>query len=724
MQQSLATAANPQRIIRFLKSHRSWIMALWVGGVSLVALLPAFSLFKFVFAVEQSSLSLRLLLRGAELQSPEETKIVMVGVDDASLVPVVSEEDYDKNPDIDFLLGPWPWDRAIHGIIAEKLIQEGAQIVGFDFVLYPPNPGDQDFREIIERYPGQIVVGYDYAISENDNKETFVIERLPNEALLPDDISQLLGFVNVFEDEDGSVRRAKLGTNLRWENLPFTDDPEGRKTLKKLAERLPLELSLSARMAANLDDKYLENIDLLSTQNYINYAHSTEYFFKVSYIDLLLEDRFEQIRHNFEDAIVLIGPWSDRFKDVKVTPWGNMFGVETHAHALRSILTQSFYRESSKTVQTALILGFAALLLLGNLRLKNALSKGAWIFGLSVSYLLLAQFLFEYQRLILPFVPILWISIQGGFFLIIFDFVIDQFERKQLRGYLNRYVSPEVARILVEDRDGFDQLLKGTSRPIAALFSDIRGFTAISEQYSPVGLVNHLNEYFQSMVDSILNRRGSLNKYIGDAIFAVWGDVYSAGPEKDCEGAVGAALDMVQRLKTLNAEWAQRDNRIPLEIGIGISHGEGFVGNMGHPNRMEVAVMGDVVNLGSRLEGATKQYGCEIIVGEAVRELTRDKFVYQELDIIQVKGKTQGVRIFRPLSTQDIEAPSWLKEWTEALGLYRSKAFEKALEKFEKLSKDYLEIQISSSIYSARCRELILSPPPDNWNYVFKMTTK
>ena len=482
--------------------------------------------------------------------------------------------------------------------------------------------------------------------------------------------------------------------------------------LTTLANKASPEFSLGARSAYLVDPEFAANPPHYSFFPLINYGGESDFFKAVSYIDVILEDRFESRKHFFKDAVVIAGPFDEYFKDVLNTPLGDMFGVETHAHVLRSILTDSFYHPPSEKNIRLIIIAFSVVLIFGILRFKGAWLKGLWLFGLTIPYLIASQYIFDTERLVLPIMPIIWVAVFGGFVMLIFDFVIDQFERQQLRGYLNRYVSPDVARILVEDRDGFDQLLKGASRPIAILFSDIRGFTTLSEQYTPEGLVEHLNEYFQSMVDSILNRRGSLNKYIGDAILAVWGDIYSAGPAQDCHSAVSSAMEMVERLESLNEDWSKRENRLPLSIGIGISHGEGFVGNMGHPNRMEVAVMGDVVNLGSRLEGATKQYGCPILVNEEVYLNTQNDFHYQELDVIQVKGKTEGVRIYRPITPISQEKPEWLTIWTSALSTYRSREFDKAHEKFTQISKDYLELQTLCLLYQERCKDLSASPSP------------
>lgn len=707
------------------KALKRWRTAIFCGVVALltaIALLPHFASFKFFYAVEQSALSLRLLLRGVESPSEDAANVVIVAIDDRSLYPEISEADLAQNPQL-ALLQSWPWNRAIYAYLAERLYAAGASVVAFDFVFPTPNDGDLDFYEMIEANLGSVVLGYDYVFSENELGETLVKERLPYDDLLPLEEVDLLGFVNIERNDDGVLRQAKLSTNIYAENQRFIDDSLKFKRIEMLGQRSPKYLSLGAQAAVLKDPTVAARIPELFDWPLINYG-GLSYFRTISAIDLILDDRYAAQKGAFKDAVVFVGPYSDRFKDVVPTPLGDMFGVETHAHVARSLLNNSFYFPLPVGWVRIVLLGLALTMLIGNLRMNSALKKGGWSIALLLGYLVMSQFLFVSARLVLPVVAPIFVLGVGGAVLLLFDFAISQYERVRLKGYLSRYVSPEVANLLTEDSSHLETLLQGANRPIAVMFSDIRGFTTLSEQYSPQALVEHLNEYFERMVDCIHRYNGSLNKYIGDAILAFWGGIYTAGAQQDCLACLKTALEMQRQMDNLNVAWSQQAGRMPLQIGIGISFGEGFVGNLGHSQRMEFAVMGDVVNLGSRLEGATKQYGCGILVSESVYLHCRDAFHFQEMDIIQVKGKTQGVRVYAPLNAASEAAPSWLGDWQGALQCYRDREFVTARARFEALAAAHQSQVTVARLYAQRCIELEQSPPPADWDFVYIMQTK
>src|ERR1700685_2804810 len=174
-------------------------------------------------------------------------------------------------------------------------------------------------------------------------------------------------------------------------------------------------------------------------------------------------------------------------------------------------------------------------------------------------------------------------------------------------------------------------------------------------------LVAQLNEYFLEMVGMVLKEGGTLQKFIGDAIMAAWGDTHSESLEIDAQRAVSAALQMRGALVKLNERWKNEKDRPKLSIGIGVNHGDVIVGNIGHPQRMEFTVLGDGVNLAARLESATKQFHADILIGETVEKLTRDHFVYRTVDLMTVKGKTKPVEVFALLSERSVPPPAWLE---------------------------------------------------------------
>ena len=278
--------------------------------------------------------------------------------------------------------------------------------------------------------------------------------------------------------------------------------------------------------------------------------------------------------------------------------------------------------------------------------------------------------------------------------------------------------------MILQDQRPLMESFQGKRQSVTVLFSDIRGFTTMTEGAQAQELVSQLNEYFHAMVEIILKEGGTLQKFIGDAIMAVWGDTHSLGPEEDARRAVRSALAMRRKLQDLNRTWEGRSDRRHLAIGIGINHGEVVVGNIGHPQRMEFTVLGDAVNLASRLEGASKPYQLDLLVGESVVALTRPDFVYRAVDLLVVKGKTKPIEVYTALGETPDAAPIWLEIYHRAIDYYRQGQFAQAIASFEQAqSKLGVEDRLCD-LYLQRCRDYAVSPPPQNWAGVYTLKEK
>ena len=265
---------------------------------------------------------------------------------------------------------------------------------------------------------------------------------------------------------------------------------------------------------------------------------------------------------------------------------------------------------------------------------------------------------------------------------------------------------------------------QGAVRCIVILFSDIRGYTSISEQLTAQQMVKQLNEYFQEMVNIVVQNRGRLDKFIGDAVMADWGSFVTGGTRTDCERVVRSALEMRVALERLNTRWVTEGSR-PLAIGIGINLGDVIVGNLGSEVKMEVSIIGDAVNLASRLESLTKEYHLDLLLGETVAAQVRDLCVLRSVDLVQVKGKTQPVAVFT-IPTESGEGkvvPGWLPLYEEGIQLYRRREFQKAADVFARARllcpEDYL-----MQLYGERCEQLVAQPPGPEWSGVYQMTKK
>lgn len=704
------------------KRWRKLWQAVWILLLLAVVASSPFQRFKFVDSVENASLSLRFALRGVVETGPQDPRIVLVTVDDYTFSGHFAESDLEKDPWLKYFSGSWPLNRAVHGELLRRLLNAGARTVAFDFLFPGEGPGDDEFYEAIEEAGDRVTLAFAFVPVMSAGSVLQVRESLPYDDLLPEeDEDRILGFVNVLPDDDGVVRDTVLSSDASLWVLPFADDGAQRERLRRLSARMDSRLSLPARAAIQFDPLAAANIpEQRGLRIPINYAGPSGWFPTVRFIDLFLEDRRKAVEPLLKDALVMVVPWSGFFKDDHVTPFGNVFGGEIHAHVARNILLGNFLTRPALPMHLLWLAFFAVAVIGGVCWPRAAWLKVGSLLLLPVVCLALAHLAFLLGGWILPVVSAMVIILLGGGTALVFDFFIEQAEKKKLRSYFNRYVSREVAQVLLERGDGFAALNRGENRPVALLFSDIRGFTGMSEGRAPDELTGQLNEYFEAMVGAVFARRGSLNKYIGDAIFAVWGDLLSDGAGGDADNALRAALGMRQALSALNDSWAGRADRPPLRIGIGLHSGEAFVGNLGHPDRLEVAVMGEAVNLASRIEGATKDYGVDILVSGAFRELLPGKN-FALVDRVKLSGVSAGVDLYFPVASGDAQAGAWADGWNRAMSLYRARRFEEAENAFASLTGSPPLLQ---NMYLARCRLFRQNPPPQDWNYTEERSTK
>ena len=424
------------------------------------------------------------------------------------------------------------------------------------------------------------------------------------------------------------------------------------------------------------------------------------------------------------NKIVIVGPMAEIFHDVHTTPFGEMPGPEIQAQMLAALLQGKWLTETSEATNYWIALGTVALALLICLGIPQAMLKGLLLVAATVALAVGCQFAFNYHNLVIPMLTPLLCLVGTGSFGIIFEYTLEQIERRRYRNVLDRYVSKNVARTILEDRRSFVEALKGRKQPVTVLFSDIRGFTTMTESSDADKLVAQLNEYFSDMVGSVLQNNGTLQKFIGDAIMAVWGDTYSAGVATDARRAVTTALQMRAALAKLNADWKLNSDRTKLSIGIGVNHGDVIVGNVGHPQRMEFTVLGDGVNLAARLESATKQFHMDILVGEQVEKLTREQFVYRTLGLLTVKGKTKPVEVFGVLSDSSQPPPGWLVTYHAAVKLFRSRQFKEAADRFEFIRKEISGEDYLCDMYLLHCAAYAQNPPPIEWDGSFTLAEK
>jgi adenylate cyclase len=291
-----------------------------------------------------------------------------------------------------------------------------------------------------------------------------------------------------------------------------------------------------------------------------------------------------------------------------------------------------------------------------------------------------------------------------------------------MRSTLERYVSRNVVREILDNQDDFLAALGGTRKPMTVFFSDVRGFTSFVEQGNEHAVVSQLNEYLGEMVGIIFRHLGTVDKFMGDGIMAVWGNVVSNGAAKDAANAVNAALEMLDQLRTLNDAWTQR-GLTPFAIGIGLHHGEAVFGNIGSSEKMEPTVIGDTVNLASRVEGLTKKYGVPLCITQPLAELIADQFLLRSVDLVQVVGKSRPVEILTIVGKKSAELPPWIKLYESAIADFRARRFAEAAAAL-RLCLEAEPADKLSAIYLQRATAFIATPPPADWTGAEIATSK
>lgn len=665
--------------------------------------------FKPIQRLEGLLLDSRYLMR---LSKPPHSDIQIVGIEASSLtLDTLSPDEVASSSALTLMQQPWPWDRHVHAEVLNKILESGARVVVVDLVFRGDNPGNPALAEVIQKYPGQIILASFFDSSQTEGDELQYVQ--PQSEIVGEKDVTISGYANIWADPDNVVRRSRYRTSLEREyGLPATEGSELRALSFLAAERFKGPLLLTSQQ----------------NENYIDYAGVAGTYPVVPVEYLFVENIWKNSKAlangaTFKDKIVIIGPTAEVFKDVHQTPFGAMSGPEIQANLIATLLRNSGLREIDRKWAFCLEAAFILSGILICLQVHRAAPKAAMLFGTFFLYVMISGWLFE-KHIVVPMAPALASFTLAGSSAMLLQFAAEQYERLRMRGLLDRYVSRNVAQTILQDQRSFVDSLQGQRKAVTVLFSDIRGFTTMTEGARAEELVSQLNEYFHEMVGIVLREGGTLQKFIGDAIMAVWGDTHTLGTAEDARRAVKTAVAMRAALQRLNDAWQARPERMKLAIGIGINHGEVVVGNIGHPQRMEFTVLGDAVNLASRLEGATKNFKQDMLIGESVFQLTRQDFTYRSVDYLVVKGKTKPIEVY---TVPDDPRPGplpWLARYHEALELYRHQEFSEASAIFREVIKSLGYDDSLCEIYQKRCEDYLLHPPPKDWNGVYLLKEK
>jgi len=598
--------------------------------------------FRFFEVLEEKTLDMRFMLRGAKAPGPE------------TVIATIDEKSINK-------LGRFPWPRSVWGRVVDRLTEEGARVIVFDVFFTEPESVESDdlFQQAIMR-SNRVVLPVVFDLSGTDTyKETGFTDKkqdfmtpsafasnknaedsfapLQAKLVLPtlarfSSFAKAIAHINMVPDGDGT---------LRWETLAILYQGDLYPPIGLQAARLYLglktdDLALDSRKEIHLGSAKIP-IDEFGRM-LINYRGPNNTFPKYSISDIL--DRTLP-PGTFKDKIVLIGATAIGIYDLRVTPFSpNMAGIEKHASVVDNILHRDFLHRTETGV---IVLVFLFALLLGILIPRIGAGSGVVLFvALVTGYIGFVYYLFVAKgiwfNLVYPYSALFF----GYTSLTAYRFFTEERRARDIRKMFSSYVSKRIVDELI--RDPSKAKLGGDRKEITVLFSDIRGFTSFSEKHEPEEVVSLLNEYLGAMTNIVFEHEGTLDKFVGDAIMALWGA--PVGQPDHAERAVRCALDMIEKLEELQKKWLA-EGKYVIDIGIGINTGDMVVGNMGaEGKKMDYTVIGDNVNLGARLEGLTRKYNNHIIISEFTYAKVKDIVKVNELGSVTVKGKEQPVVIY------------------------------------------------------------------------------
>jgi adenylate cyclase len=532
------------------------------------------------------------------------------------------------------------------------------------------------------------------------------------------------GFFNVPVDPDGVVRRMLLAIpygrdpdRANWDIYASLDVQTVRLYLGLSSQQTVLNYGGGGIVSVEFGPKLIVHPDEIS-RLMVNYHGPARTYPYISFADAAL-NKFP--KGTFQDKIVLIGASATGIGDARATPFGGIIfpGVEIHANLIDNILNQQFIVHHAPQVLTDI--GFIFLF---------GIPLGIWLAVVQPRWMALGF------ALLLPFAGIVYWAFLRGWWLnfvvpaiftlipnvslvALYRVLFEEQEKRRVRGAFQQYVSPEVIRRLLND----PERVKPRKTDVTVLFSDIRGFTTISESLDAQELADLLNSYLTEMTRIIFQHRGTLDKYIGDAVMAIWGAPFDEPNHADrcCLGAV----HMLTRLAELQTDWRAKGKPI-LDIGIGINTGVASVGNMGSSLRYGYTAIGDAVNLASRLEGLNKEYGTHILISEStLRELHTDELMLREIDLIRVKGKLRPLTIYEILTPKVVanNGKELVELFSEAREAYKRHDWLAAIAAFEAVLGRWPN-DGPSRIFLARCGEYLAEAPASDWDGVYVMKGK
>jgi adenylate cyclase len=646
----------------------------------------------------------------------------------------------------------WPWPRSYFAHVVENLIEAEVKAIGIDVIFEQAdfNPSgtesDQQFADVLATYKNVVLAG---KLTVPPGKADIITLVPPYEKF--ENTGVPWGLVSFDLDEDGFYRRYLVGQ--KYNDMVYSSFAvEVLKAYKDLDPATAVE---------DFDDRFVVGPYSIpkfnSYSSLINYAGPSGTFPRYSFdavlddvdFDLIIDydlDSFDDpgdeelglppgllASGKLKDKIVLIGSTVVEHHDDFPTPFlqtrddeGHLiqtltYGVEIHANMLQMILSENYLYSFPYLGELLILLVLSALVFLIT-RFFTTFKGIFLVFILLVFYFVVSFVIFgQWNTIIQVSTPILVIVLAYGGHTV-YRYVLSQHEKRMITGAFAHYVPAKVVDQILENPDRLT--LGGEEREVTVMFTDVVGFTSISEKLTPAELVKLLNEYLTEMTDIVLAHDGIIDKYEGDAIMAEFG--VPVPYDNHAYMACKSAVEMQKKLVKLREKW-KKEERPELRARIGINTGEVIIGNMGSRDVFDYTVMGDHVNLGSRLEGANKFYGTYIMISEFTYDHVKDDFYTRELDLIKVKGKDQPIKVFQLItSKKDKISDNFLKMldvYQKGLEHYKNQEWDQAINCFEECVNIVPEDPPSVE-YRSRCIEYKFNSPGPDWDGVTVMTEK
>lgn len=671
---------------------------------------------------------------------PKSDSVVIIDIDEKSLQA----------------LGQWPWSRDILSKILYNLSNAQVAVIGFDIVFSEedrtsphkifkkldikkediPN-FDLEFAQAIANTP--TILGYQFELTDkkyiNKNApsiQTIFIEKnkkqgqnyliiaqgtILNIPILQNS-SYSSGFFNNIPDDTGIIRSIPLIISYEDEIYPSLS-----------LETLRIGLGIN-KIYINYDENGIKNLQLddliIPTDRYgrllINFRGKEKTFKYISAFDIY-NNNFE--KEDIKNKIVLIGTSAAALMDLRATPFESIFpGVEIHANAIDNVISQDFLYKSSWIDGANIIIIFVLSIFTFFIVRKIPI----WITPIFIVALILTvcysiyYLLFNVGIVLNILFPIFTISISGVISLVI-GYFYEIKKKEKIKSKFASKVSKDVMEELLKNID--NNKLKAQNKEVSIFFSDIRGFTNISEKLNkPELLVKYLNQYMTPMSEIIIKNNGTIDKYIGDSIMAYWNAPFDI--DNHADKAVKSALEQLTKLEDLNKTFEEL-KQPKIEIGIGITTGITTVGEIGSIGRSDYTIIGDNVNLGSRIESLCKFYGSNLIISQDTKDKLVNKYIFRYLDHVKVKGRNNPIKLWEVLSFEtkkDIQIEEEINKYNKAINLYENSKFDEAIKLFKELKINKIKLNTHIyEIYISRCNEFIKNKPI-NFNAIYEHKMK